>query len=68
MHEYDVLRFWHGLRGGDALDKRTCRSRSHHADKGSTVHQIPPVEIHRWSNRLQYYRLAAGEKSIARAS
>src|ERR1700693_5018171 len=45
MHEDDVLRFWHGLRGGGALEKRTRRPGSHHAHKRSTVHWKSPVEV-----------------------
>src|SRR5580704_5726622 len=45
MHEDDVLRFWHGLRGGGALEKRTRRPGSHHAHKRSAVHWKSPVEV-----------------------
>src|SRR3984957_10418427 len=46
MHEDDVLRLWHRLRGGGALEKRAGRPGSHHAHKRSTVHEKSPVEAH----------------------
>src|SRR5580704_15754596 len=46
MHEHDVLRSWHRLRVGSALEKRTRCPARHHAHKRSTVHEKSPVEIH----------------------
>src|SRR5271156_5467759 len=41
MHKDDVARLWRGRRsGGGALDKSACRSRSHHAYEGASIHWV----------------------------